>query len=245
MADRRVSMIVDPVFLFVVGSTRSGTTLLRGMFDSHPQLAVPWESHFITQFSRNRARYEHGLAFDQSAFVDDLFLSAFRHWGVDRERIERALTKRQWVSYPDAVRAVFADYAAARGKSRYGDKTPAYVREITLIAAMFPEARFIHIIRDGRNVALSLLTTSWGPDSVAEAAMAWKTSVTMGRDAGRRLTADRYREVRYEALVRQPVEHLRNLCDFAEIEWDPRMLRFHERAAQLVAAGPCPEFHQN
>lgn len=82
-------------------------------------------------------------------------------------------------------------FAIARGKSRYADKNPAYVRSIPLLASLFTEARFIHLIRDGRDVAVSLMNVAWRPDSLSEAASHWRERVLEGRNAGREVGPDR------------------------------------------------------
>src|SRR6478672_851702 len=104
-------------FPFVVGCSRSGTTLRRALRRD------PW----------------------------------FALWGI-------AAPDLRGLGCADAVRAVFAAYAAARGKPRYADKTPHYVSHLPELAARFPEAQFVHVVRDGRDVALSLLEVPWGPD---------------------------------------------------------------------------------
>ncbi len=99
-------------------------------------------------------------------------------------------------------------------KPRWGDKTPQYVRAIPTLAEIFPEARFIHIIRDGRDVALSLIRERFGPGNVYTAAGLWRETIEAGRRGARILAPDQYLEVRYEALTGNPGETLRSICAF-------------------------------
>lgn len=137
---------------------------------------------------------------------------------------------------------MFGLYADDHGKELYGDKTPGYVNHIEMLAALFPEARFVHIIRDGRDVALGYLDRDeWGPATVAEAALYWRSRVSRGRGGGHQLGADRYAEVRYEDLVDDPGDITRRVCDFLGLDYYPEMLRFHERGADFIAAANTPE----
>ena len=155
---------------FVVGATRSGTTLLRLMLDAHPEIAIPSETHFIPELVS--AREKHGASREQMLEL----LTSHRRWGdftIEPERARRALGARSSRSTgPDAVRAFYALYGDKQGKhgARWGDKTPGYVKSMREIQAYLPEARFIHLIRDGRDVALSVLKQTWGPQSIEAAA---------------------------------------------------------------------------
>ena len=129
---------------------------------------------------------------------------------------------------------IYAAYAARRGKSRTGDKTPSYVMHLDLLGGLFPEARFVHVIRDGRDSTLSYLDASFGPTTVAEGALYWRRFVARGRQTGRALGPARYLEIRYERLVAEPEAELRAVCSFLDLPFDDAMLRYPERAAELV-----------
>jgi hypothetical protein len=235
-----------PPFLFIVGCGRSGTSVLRRVLDGHSQLAVAHEGRFVAPLSRRRARYERDDGFDVEAFAADLLVDpAVRgNLGLSVEDVRAALDGAPVLDYPDAVRRVFAFYAARQGKPRYGDKMPAYVLRMPALADLFPEARFVHIIRDGRDVALSYQSVAWGPTTAEEAAIRWRGNVRRGRRDGRRLGADRYREVRYEELVADPEPVLRSLCEFLDLAWDDAMLHHHVAAGAVVAATRFPGAHQ-
>src|SRR5439155_14596986 len=132
------------------------------MLDSHSQIAIPGESHFITEMAHRGKRYEAADGFATERFLEDLLAhERFQAWGLPAEAVRNSLSRRSPASLADAFRAVYAAYAAHRGKQLFGDKTPGYVRELPLIADLFPEARFVHLIRDGRDVVLSLREMAW------------------------------------------------------------------------------------
>jgi hypothetical protein len=200
------------------------------MLDSHPDLAIPNESHFIPQLmgywaSTANPREEPWVAFADRLAADHRFGS----WGLDVQQVRRVLSADSPTSYADSVRNIFDLYARERGKPRYGDKTPSYVQCIPLLAGLFPESRFVHIVRDGRDVALSILELGFGAETIEEAALEWMQRVRRGRRAGRHLGSDRYLEVRYESLVGEPEEALFRICEFLGLDFDQAMLRYFDR----------------
>jgi Sulfotransferase family len=135
-----------------------------------------------------------------------------------------------------AVAAVFETVAAALGKERWGDKTPLYMQYLGLLERLFPDALFVHLVRDGRDAALSylsvpagLMTEPWGhPRDVRGFACLWQSEVSAARALGARVGAGRYLEVRYEQLVAAPADELRRICSFAGLEFENGMLAYRD-----------------
>jgi Sulfotransferase family len=233
--------VARPPFPFVVGCGRSGTTLVRAMGDGHPELAVPPESHFVVPMAQHR-RSDRPL--DVSAFLDQLYsYDSFRLWDLDRVVLEKALADPPPADYPDAVRAVFRAYAHERGKPRYADKTPGYVLHIAALTRLFPEAVFVHVVRDGRDVASSFRELGWA-DSVEQAALHWRLRVRRGRRAGRALAHGRYHELRYEDLVGDPEGQLRQLCVAIELPFSTAMVDSAARADDVIRTTRHPDYHR-
>jgi hypothetical protein len=240
MSDQ-ASGVPQQSFPFFVGAGRSGTTLLRAMFDAHGEIAIPRESRFVVRLARERHRYEQDSGFEVETFEAD-FAVRLRHrpWDLSLDEAREALMA-DVTSYPEAVRCLYSYYARREGKSRYGDKTPSYVTQLPLLKELFPEAKFVHIIRDGRDVALSHLDIEgWGPRSLDEAAVQWRRHVLRGITDGAALGSEAYKELRYEQLVEAPEGVLKGLCDFVGLSYDPAMLRYFERAEKV--AGQVPHF---
>jgi hypothetical protein len=209
----------DAVPLFIVGCGRSGTTMLRLLLDTHSEIAIPGESHFIPSLWIKRRRYDqNGL--DVRKMVEDVLATQHvRAWQVPEERVWDRVESLVAPTFSDVVTALFTAYADEHGKRCWGDKTPIYVLSMDLLGRLFPRAKFIHLIRDGRDVALSYLSVPWGPGTTWEAAWKWRRDVTAGRDAGSRLGRDRYLEIRYERLVSSPVSTLEQVCSFGGLTW--------------------------
>ena len=213
--------------LLILGVRRSGTTLLRVMLDRHSQLAVPDESYFVPQLADRHLR-----RVDVDDFVDDLRrLSTLADWDVPLDRMRARL--RDGMPVGEAIGTVYAVYAEERGKPRWGDKTPMYMQNLRLLERLFPDALYVHLIRDGRDAALSFLamprgimTETWmQPRTPADFACQWRTEVAAARRLGRRV-GPRYMEVRYEELVAEPEPVLRRICELAGLEYEPSMLDY-------------------
>lgn len=198
--------------IFVVGAGRSGTTLLRAMLDAHPHIAIGPENHLIQGLCAHRDHQWASLA------------PALGAGGVSEGLLDR--------SYRAAVHALMSGLGG--GKPRVGDKSPENSRHIGLLARWFPRARFIHIVRDGRDVVASLLRQSWRFADTGEpmpicqspeaAATYWRDTVArarcgLARAPGRAIT------VRYEELVHDPEGQLRRVLDFLGEPFDAAVLR--------------------
>ena len=214
-----------PPIPFVVGMNRSGTTLLRMMLDSHPELTIPPETHFVPDviqaMADSGAGPEEALAAMQSQ----------REWpdfGFSDEQVLARLRAQRRLSAGTAVRSFYELYMEEQGKPRWGDKTPRYVTKMPMIQRAIPEARFIHVIRDGRDVALSVLDRTVRDLSVADVAQRWKRKIRRAQRIAPKVR--HYTEVRYEDLITDTEAQLRRICEFIELPWDDSLLSYYERS---------------
>jgi sulfotransferase family protein len=229
---------VNP-YVFIVGCPRSGTTLLHRLADAHPLLAIVHETLWIPSF------YERRVGLTPEGRVTPELLPRlvehrrFKHLEIAPEEVERMLATDEPIPYARFVTALLDRFGAARGKPLVGDKSPGYVRNMPVLHELFPHARFVHLIRDGRDVCLSAVNWrkadrvlgryhTWQRDPITTAALWWERCVRLGRESGRALGPELYTEVRYEDVVADPEGECRRLCDFLRLEFDAAMLRFHE-----------------
>jgi hypothetical protein len=213
----------------IVGSPRSGTTLLRFMLDSHPELAIPPETGFL----RFRPKFWWRGDKLREKFFQALIgypqpIPAWPDFEIPEEAFREALLEITPFTISEGYRAFYRLYAARFGKSRWGDKTPLYCLELNAIRRVLPEARFIHIIRDGRDAALSLRTMWFSPGWEIETQAAyWRKCVLAARKAG--LGCPDYLEVRYEDLILKTRETLERICAHVCLDHDDAMLSYYTR----------------
>lgn len=199
------------------------------MLDSHPDLAIPPETDFLRHvYPACRDRLH-----DRSLFID----SMLNHWRwtdchVDPDEFRAAINDLKPFTLSDGFRSFYRLYARNHGKRRWGDKTPPYLRYMEMIEEVLPEAHFIHIIRDGRDVALSIVPLWFGPNSIEEAAHWWPEQIQLARRQAQALK--RYMEIRYEDLLAEPESVLKAVCRFIDLPWNPSMLDYHRRAGERI-----------
>jgi hypothetical protein len=212
---------------FLLGHDRSGTTMLRLILD-RGDVAIPSESMFLIDLDGGKA-------------APDVLREAWSHprvrlWNLpgDAPAIPAGLSRDD--AYRFAFGAPFVAYAEREGKTRWGDKTPAYIGHIDRLAAIWPEARFIVLVRDGRDVALSVMKVPFGANNIWAAAHSWANAIRRGREAARRYP-DHVLTIRYEDLVTRPEEQLQKVCAFLELDYDPDMLAIEETDRTKVSEG--------
>jgi len=214
--------------LIVLGVRRSGTTLLRVMLDRSTMLAVPDESYFVPQLASR-----HRRPIDRAAFLEDLRrVRRLLDFGISADDVAPRI--RDGMTPGAAIAAVFETVAAAEGKERWGDKTPLYMQYLGVLDRLFPDALYVHLVRDGRDAALSylavppgIMTEPWGhPRDARGFACLWRTEVEDARALGARLGPERYLELRYEDLVARPDAALQQVCAFAGLPYEGEMLGY-------------------
>ena len=226
-------------YVFAGGCPRSGTTLLQRILDHHPDLAVGNDSNFIPGCVRESAELgDPPLTPDIVARVRAH--RRFARLGLPDPSIDRAASAS--TTYSQFVAHLYDEFARERGKPRAGEKTPAYMRHIPLLHRLFPWARFVHLIRDGRDVALSLLSWAtkkgrlrgparyplWDEQPVAVAALWWQHRVTEGRANGRALPSNLYLEASYERLIADPRAVLADVLSFLDLPFSEEALDYHK-----------------
>lgn len=199
------------------------------MLDAHPDLAIPPETHFILQFAQ---------VGEQTSILHHEFLETIishRTWGdyrISEDRLKERVFAIESFDIGEALRVFYSLYAERFGKVRWGDKTPLYVRRIMYIQKLLPEAHFLHVVRDGRDVALSNKKLWFGPNSIEEAAERWQLWINHARKQARYL--EWYKEIRYEDLVTDTEPVLKDICQFLELPWNPLMLDYHLTAEKRM-----------
>ncbi|MFA1541115.1 sulfotransferase family protein [Actinomadura monticuli] len=223
--------------IFVLGCPRSGTTLLQQMLHSHRRIAFPSETRFV------HVAYEKRHDFGDLENAENR--RALAEWitrGADTKfkvlELDAAAVVEEIVAGPptlgSALAAVFRSYARRHGKPRWGDKRPSYFRRVPMLRRMFPDAQFVHLVRDGRDAVSSLMRMPWFHGDLYAAALTWREAVDTGARLACRLGPDAFYELRYEDLVAAPEETLPKLCAFLGEEYDAEMTKAYRHARETV-----------
>jgi hypothetical protein len=226
-------------YVFLVGCLRSGTTLLQRIVEAHPQIAVISETQWVPRWYERRV----GLTADGMVTPELgrrlVAHPRFARLQLDPEVIEGLVRESRPKHYAQFASEVFDLHGQVKRKPLVGEKSPGYVRHLSTLYGLWPETKVVHLIRDGRDVALSVLDWSkgertagrfptWAEDPVTTIALWWEWHVRLGREAGAPLGPERYHELRYESLVADPDAECAKLCAFLAVPHDDAMLRFHE-----------------
>lgn len=222
---------------FIIGSGRSGNTLMRLLLVEGGEVTIPPESYFLPTLYR-RFSVLRELPWDDLCrlLVDDLFsYPGFSHWKLDRASLLARLqalphSRRTLADFIDQVYRTYGE-ASQSGFRRWGDKTPKNVAYLQQLDHVFPHARYIHMVRDGRDVVPSYVRAGIY-DTPEEAARFWADAVDHALRFGRRVGPERYLEVRYERLVTEPAAELEKACAHLGIGYDPKMLDYWKHATR-------------
>src|SRR5262249_26540554 len=176
-------------YVFIVGCMRSGTTLLQRIVDAHPRMAIIHELWWLEKWYKDRIGLTpEGLVTPELVSRLQAFPKFTRKVPIGREDLEGLLRSGRPVSFASFMSGVFDWYGKSQGKPLAGDKTPENVRKIRTLHKLWPNARFVHVIRDGRDVALSVRnwkepvkllrrSPTWDEDPVTTLALWWEWHV--------------------------------------------------------------------
>jgi hypothetical protein len=225
-----------PNQVFIVGMNGSGTTMLLDHISSHSMLyGFPNETRFLPYFIRHHNRYGD-LSIDRNFLElwDDMRKSVVRRLGPGSRKIP---LPEDWSIHPRSAASVFDQimrmFALEKGVHIWCEKTPMYVHHLTLLSNAFPNARFLHIIRDGRDCAASF-HRRWKFNPV-RTIFRWKQAVRAGRAQGK-LLGSRYLEVRYESLTHAPEMTFQEICEFLGIPFESTILNSARSRADKTRA---------
>lgn len=209
--------------VFIGGCGRSGTTLMGAILGTHTECICTPESqfkidmyHFVKQ-SRN------------PDFMDVLNritkLRRFRFWGFDID--QKSFQSENISTYSELLLWIVKRYAEKTGKRNpriWIDHTPANIRHTKIIFELFPDARLIHLVRDGRAVAASMIPLDWGPNTIDNAAKFWKKKILLGLEAESKWQ-EKVIRVRYEDFIHDTEKILKHICFFLNIDFQPAMTK--------------------
>jgi hypothetical protein len=217
---------------FIVGSGRSGNTLLRRILLSHSELYIPPETYVLGRSIRT-FRQNNGMRWKDLVYLTlslfefhpefGTFECSLRPLANDLKQIPSGSRNLAYI-----LDSLYRYHAETKGfqLSRWGDKTPLNVFDLPILNKVFPKAQFIHIVRDGCDVVESYLRSGIYTDLLS-AGKRWSNSVRAFRDFSRKHPSSCF-VIRYEDLVLSPHDTIQGVCDFLQVEFEDQMLDSEE-----------------
>jgi len=230
-----MAVTLDERPVFIIGSERSGTTLVLAILACHPRIAVPEVTWYYPRFrpylhtygdladSRNFTTLAHEMAYglrvpmwrmpdaNPATFGDEIAARA-----ADIEQ-----------SFAGVFAAMFERYAGQVNKPRWGEKTPGNVFYVEQILQDFPNAQFVYIYRDCRDASAEFIDSQFGPTNAYSASVMWRDGQQAVKPFRDSLGADQWFNIRYEDFVRDPVTSLQEMCVFLGEDYDDSLMQFH------------------
>ena len=248
---------LDEPPIFIVGTGRSGTTLIQSILSAHPRITVTPETHFVGIVQRHAGTPVTQAPRDfEAVWRGYLGSKRFADLDVAPERCRAILDRGGSLTVRDAFAALLAAYGEAQGKPRVGEKTPGHRDHVRTLLDWFPKARVLVMRRDPRAFVASMLKAPWAPrymrfhgtalrrltrlHVVAEDARVW--AQVYGRAMPELLRDPRIMMVPYEALVRDPKTTVQGVCEFLGEAFDPAMLADRGEQAAAVGQGTAAEW---
>jgi len=226
-----------PVF-FVLGRPRSGTTLLRTLFEAHPNVATAPECSFILNMASKYGKVKYWTKELLSSFYEDLQLNfKIRNWDLDRETLLASLMQCEGEnSYLNICKVIYLNYKSVfdvHDVLWIADKNPSYAIYAKRLVKYFPEAYFLQITRDPRDNILSIKTFEFEAPISALLAFRWRESaITLFKF--RKKHPDRFFLIRYEDLATEPTKYFKLMCDFLKIPFHEEVFEFYKKSDERI-----------
>jgi len=231
---------------FVIGSPRSGTTLLRLMLNKNQRLSVPPEAGFLVWLYTKYKDFSYSEN-EVFLFVRDLLVtSKIEHWGISDKELANYIISAKPASYSELMDVVYLFYSKVKlikNVEVFGDKNNFYLTHIELLHSLYNDAKFIHIIRDGRSVAVSYMDIMKKninfkyapklPVDISDIANEWVSNINKVESSFNEINSNRYITVRFEDLILEPEKILKKICVFLDVKYDNEMLNYYQTTGDL------------
>ncbi|WP_299114843.1 sulfotransferase [uncultured Winogradskyella sp.] len=219
---------------FIVGVQRSGTTLLRLLLNSHSEIAVPEEASFLKPLLKKKWIKDPICGEKLEKMVNYLRKNEqFKLWNFDREPLLQEIENKSQVTIKEVMEIMYSSYASHESKSIWGDKS-LFFSKMELIFQMFPKAKFIHIVRDGRDVFNSWRKMDQSMSNPSVMALDWGLKTYLVEKSMQNIPKENLLLIRYEDLLNNPKQTLESICKFINVGFEDKMLRFHQTSNKYI-----------
>lgn len=208
--------------VFIGGHPRSGTTLLGALIGTHSDCICTPESQFKTRVLRKKNIIKGNNIDLKSAFHEILKDWRFKIWGLKINTYPSTVE-----IYAELIEYIIIQYASKKGKYNpkvWVDHTPSNIKNAMNLLRLFPDAKFLHIVRDGRAVSASIMPLDWGTNTIYKSALSWKKRVTNYIKLEDELGSQYIKRIKFEDLVQSPEKTLKDICNFINIDYQGKMV---------------------
>lgn len=229
----------DRIF-FIVGTSRSGSTLLQSMLSSHNEMVIPPETHF---FHFIDTLNEHYASTSPELFRQQILefwysgKTRMKDLGIDKDAVRKMAAKLELHTPEELFNLHLTMYRKERGKKIVGEKTPRHILKVQKILTAYPNAKIISMFRDPRATAWSEIKAHFGSPSVLVTTKRWRTYVETHEQLSSELSSKQYMMIRYQDLIDDPETKLRKVCEFLEVDFEDQMLEYYKRDEKGFAEG--------
>ncbi|MEZ5197421.1 MAG: sulfotransferase [Bacteroidales bacterium] len=229
----RTLEIENKPFFFIVSRPRSGTTLIQTLFEAHPNVCIPPEAPVIAECYDRFGRVQRWTEQEVNLFIDFLYhISKFEFWNIDKEKLAHFIHSYTGdYSLEILIKLVYMDYKSVFEKKElliFGDKNPRYSRYPNKILRIFPDARFIHLVRDYRDHILSMQRVKLLNSYLPLIAIRWRKSQKKMLKYIKKYP-ENFISIRYEDFVGDPTGYFEKICAFLNIEFSPDIFDYHKQ----------------
>jgi hypothetical protein len=228
-----------PQPLFIIGNPRSGTSLLRLMLTCHDDICIAPECHFFLWLEEKYSLWDENG--DLKQYLIDLAASKkFETWEIDMAALEKYILQKRPRNYSELTECVYVFYAIKMGKENikfWGDKNKLWKEKLPKVLHYFPNTRYIHLVRDGRDVACSFLelnnkkfTSKYAPKlpgKIEDIAIRWGNNIIRINKFFETLNPGNFIEIKYEELVLNFKETVTRALAFLNLQFDPKIENYY------------------
>lgn len=220
--------------IFIVGVQRSGTTLLRLILNAHSEIAIPEEARFLSPILSKDCANKIYTGNELQNLIQYLRKnSQFALWNFDTTDFFNQLEACEEISVKDLISLMYTSYCNKEGKQIWGDKS-LFFGSIEILHELFPDARFIHIVRDGRDIFDSWRKMDKTKSNPAVMALDWTYKEKSINNAFTHIPANKQLTLRYEDLLKNPQEAVTLVCDFLDIPYEDTLLEFYKSSDKYI-----------
>jgi len=224
--------------LFIIGNNRSGTSLLRLIITCHENMVIPPEGHFLLWMYDKYSRWKEND--DLNLFLDDLYKTKkFETWNIDKNELYVFLKEKNPLNYANLIAYIYIFYGLKIKKNikQWGDKNGLWIEKLKLLPEIYPNAKYIHIIRDGRDVATSYLELNKKkpnsiyypklPNDIEEIAILWSRNINYIKNFLHTIPNGNFIKIKYEDLVINHEIEIAKVMNFLDLPLSNNVFNYY------------------